>query len=263
VHSEWSWDAAVGDMERTCARAVAIGLPALAFTEHLDQGPLRVALEGPYASDFLTSMADPSGVIQPPGFDVDGYLAAIDHCRSLFPALHILSGVEFGEPHRHTFPVGRFDRVLGSLHTLPDRGTLAEPFALFPHRDPPSVLREYLAEVARMMSMTGTFSILAHIDYPARFWPGPFAPADFEDEFRHALRLTAASGRALEINTKLPLHATLLRWWREEGGTAVSFGSDAHSPDSLAHGFADAAAMAEAHGFRPGPTPYALWGRSG
>ena len=33
VHSEWSWDAYVGSMERTCARAVELGLPAVAFTE--------------------------------------------------------------------------------------------------------------------------------------------------------------------------------------------------------------------------------------
>ena len=36
VHSEWSWDAPNGSMERTCARAVDLGLPAVAFTEHAD-----------------------------------------------------------------------------------------------------------------------------------------------------------------------------------------------------------------------------------
>ena len=36
VHSEWSWDAAAGAMEATCARAVEIGLPSLSFTEHAD-----------------------------------------------------------------------------------------------------------------------------------------------------------------------------------------------------------------------------------
>jgi histidinol-phosphatase (PHP family) len=36
VHTEWSWDTATGDMERTCARAVELGLPAVAFTEHVD-----------------------------------------------------------------------------------------------------------------------------------------------------------------------------------------------------------------------------------
>ena len=32
VHSQFSWDAPSGDMHATCARAVQIGLPALAFT---------------------------------------------------------------------------------------------------------------------------------------------------------------------------------------------------------------------------------------
>jgi histidinol phosphatase-like PHP family hydrolase len=36
VHSEWSWDAPNGSMEKTCSRAVEMGLPAVAFTEHAD-----------------------------------------------------------------------------------------------------------------------------------------------------------------------------------------------------------------------------------
>ena len=36
VHSEYSWDALAGSMERTCERAVEIGLPSVAFTEHAD-----------------------------------------------------------------------------------------------------------------------------------------------------------------------------------------------------------------------------------
>jgi histidinol-phosphatase (PHP family) len=177
-----------------------------------------------------------------------------------------------GEPHRNTeqcsriLAQGTFDRVLGSVHNLPDGDTYAEPWELYPHRDPHDVVRAYLAEVAAMMSVSGMFSVLAHIDYPVRSWPqaqvGPFDPHAFEDDFRHALRVTAESGRALEINTRLPLHATLLRWWHDEGGDAVSFGSDAHLPDLVAHGFADAARMAQAHGFRPGRNPYDLWGRA-
>jgi histidinol-phosphatase (PHP family) len=192
-------------------------------------------------------------------------------CRDRFPQLHVLSGLEMGEPHRHTeqcsqvLATGRFDRVLGSLHTLPDQGTYAEPWGLYPHRDAHEVVREYLAAVASMMSAGGMFSVLAHIDYPLRSWPaeqaGAFDPAAFEEEFRHALRATAQSGWALEINTRLPLHARILRWWHEEGGDAVTFGSDAHLPSAVAHGFADAARMAEAYGFRPGGNPYDLWSR--
>jgi histidinol-phosphatase (PHP family) len=271
VHSEWSWDTPVGDMEASCARAVEIGLPAIAFTEHLDHTTWRIALEGPYVMDNLTALAGPDGLLTPPTFDPAGYLESIEQCRDRFPQLHILSGLEMGEPHRHAeqcsrvLAAGRFDRVLGSLHTLPDRGSFAEPWGIYPHRDAYEIVREYLSAVTAMVSRSDLFSVLAHIDYPVRSWPaevaGPFDPTVLEDEFRGALRATAQSGRALEINTRLPLHAIILAWWHEEGGDAVTFGSDAHLPPDVAHGFADAARMAEAYGFRPGPNPYDLWGR--
>lgn len=271
VHSEWSWDTRVGDMAGSCARAVEIGLPAIAFTEHLDHTAWRIERDGPYASEILTSIADPDGILTPPPFDAAGYLEAVERCRERFPGLRILSGAELGEPHRHAEQVervlsaGRFDLLLGSLHSLPDRDAFAEPSGIYPHRDAPEVMRAYLAAVVEMVSTSGVFSVLAHIDYPVRSWPveraGPFDPSLFRDEFHWALRATAESGRALEINTRLPLDPTILRWWHEEGGDAVTFGSDAHLPPYVGHGFAAAAQLAEACGFRPGRHPYDRWGR--
>jgi histidinol-phosphatase (PHP family) len=220
----------------------------------------------------LTTLADPDGILTPPEFDAAGYLEAIARCRERFPELRVLSGLEMGEPHRHADAIakvlgaGRFDRLLGSLHTLPDLGGFAEPWGIYPHRHAHEVMRAYLAGVAEMVAKSDIFSVLAHVDYPVRSWPveraGPFDPAVFEEEFRGALRATAQSGRALEINTRLPLHATILTWWHQEGGDAVTFGSDAHLPAAVGHGFAEAAQMAEAHGFRPGKNPYDLWGRA-
>ena len=71
------------------------------------------------------------------------------------------------------------------------------------------------------------------------------------------------AGKALEINTIVPLHATILRWWHDVGGGAVTFGSDAHEPKAIARGFRDAARLAEAHGFRPGADPHGPWARDG
>lgn len=272
VHSEWSWDArVVGSMEQSCARAIEIGLPAIAFTEHLDHTAWRIELEGPYAMDHLVAIASPDGILTPPAFDALGYLEAIARCRERFADLRILSGLEMGEPHRHPeacariLAAGRFDLLLGSLHSLPDRGSFAEPWGIYPHRDAHDVVREYLADLTTMVEQSDVFSVLAHIDYPIRSWPaereGPFNPTAFEDEFRAALRATAQSGRALEINTRLPLDSAILTWWHEEGGDAVTFGSDAHTAALVGHGFAEAAQMAEAHGFRPGKNPYDLWGR--
>lgn len=54
----------------------------------------------------------------------------------------------------------------------------------------------------------------------------------------------------MEINTSgwLPLDACLLTWWREEGGQAVSFGSDAHDPITIGSQLARAAARAQTAG---------------
>ena len=270
VHSEWSWDAPEGSMELTCARAVALGLPGVAFTEHLDHTAWRVTGDDLATSPVLAARAGPDGVLTPPVFDAVGYLGAVERCRELFPGLRILSGLEVGEPHRHAaqvaavLSVGRFDRVLGSLHALPDRGGFAEPPGLLEHREPGDVLGEYLAEIPRLVAGSDVFAVFAHIDYPVRFWPAtgePFDPYIFEGEFRQALRSLADGDRVLEVNTRLPLRPEIVRWWREEGGAAVSFGSDAHLPAALAAGFREAVHMVEAHGFRPGRTAEDFWRR--
>jgi histidinol-phosphatase (PHP family) len=256
-------------MAASCRRAVALGIPAIAFTEHVDHTVWRIAQHDANPDPLLARLAV-NGRIRPPALHLTGYLDSVRECRERFPRLRILTGAEVGEPHRHAAQVatllaeGDFDRVLGSVHSLSDGAGFSEPAGLFGFREPAEVIRSYLAEVAVMVSTDQPFEVLAHIDYPVRHWPGgaaAFDPGEFEDEFRHALRLTAESGRALEFNTKVPLDATILLWWRAEGGAAITFGSDAHDPSRIARGFREAQRLAEAHGFRPGRYPHELWGR--
>ena len=275
VHSEWSWDASDGSMERTCERAAAMGLPAVAFTEHADYTPWTVPAGVQKTAKYLRAHADADGQLRPPALAVGGYLECLQRCRDRFPGLRILSGVELGEPHWHGGAVaallgaGQFDRVLGSLHSLPmhadDRfAELGTAMRLRPAQD---VVREYLAEIPRLIAGSDAFSVLAHIDYPVRYWPAgagarPFDAGAFEEEFRHALRVLAGTDRALEINTRLPMGKRIVRWWHDAGGAAVTFGSDAHRPENLARRFADAAGLAEACGFRPGWNPHDPWPRA-
>jgi histidinol-phosphatase (PHP family) len=268
VHSEWSWDAPHGSMERTCARAVELGLPAVAFAEHADYTPWVVSAGELDGYEHLQKFVTQAGTVAPPAMDLEGYLDCVQRCRDRFPNLRIISGVELGEPHWHTdaaaklLAAGQFDRVLGSLHCLPVGQQFAETASLYQDRPAADVVREYLAEIPRLISSSDAFAVLAHIDYPLREWPaqaGPFDPNDFEDEFRYALRVLADSGRALEVNTRGPLYPEIVRWWREEGGDTVTFGSDAHDPTGLAYRFAEAAAMVEAHGFRPCRDPHDFW----
>jgi histidinol-phosphatase (PHP family) len=57
VHSEWSWDAPEGSMKRCCALALELGLPAIAFTEHIDYTVWTVALDALDGNDHLANLA--------------------------------------------------------------------------------------------------------------------------------------------------------------------------------------------------------------
>jgi histidinol-phosphatase (PHP family) len=269
VHTEWSWDAAEGDMAATCARAARLRLPSVAFTEHADLTPW-VVRPGDALPDVLNRWLRADGKVAPPALDVEGYLACVQHCRERFPGLRVLSGVELSEPHWYPertaalLAGGRFDRVLGSVHSVGGPATPRLVDHAMGDGAAGDVLRDYLAEARRMVASDAPFEVLAHIDYPVRHWPAggrPFRPAEFEDEFRDVLTVLAGSGRALEINTRVPLAPELVRWWADAGGDAVSFGSDAHRPRDLANRFADAAQVALDCGFRPGRDPGELWSR--
>jgi histidinol-phosphatase (PHP family) len=135
--SEWSWDAPGDSMERTCARAVEMGLPAVAFTEHADYTTWKVVASDFAGHEQLTAFVTPDGTLTPPRLDLDGYLECVQRCRDQFPNLRVISGVELGEAHRHSdvaaklLDAGQFDRVLASLHTLPVGQQFFEPPGLY------------------------------------------------------------------------------------------------------------------------------------
>lgn len=269
VHTQWSWDADLGDMVATCTRAVELGLPAVSFTEHADFAPLDVPAEADLPAHWTPYRH--GGVLVPPPLDVDGYLQSIAECRDRFPALRIRTGVELSEPHQHAgaasalLASAAFDRRLASIHSTEVAGVgWSDVSVAMAVGDAHAVVRTYLRDVAALAEGFDGFTVLAHVDYPVRHWPAvlpPYDPAVFEDEHRDALRALVRGGKVLEVNTRVPLHPEVLRWWREEGGDAITFASDAHRPDDLAAGFAEAAAIARAAGFRGGADPADLWRR--
>lgn len=258
---------AAGTMRRSCQRAVQIGLPAVVFTEHFDfETVWRAGREEFPEADWPFINAE--GYLIPPPLKVDGYFDAIEQCRHEFPNLRILTGVEWGQPHlserqaRELVDLELFDRINGSLHTLIDGQDRAEPFTLYLDRPPAEVMEAYFAEVPAMVAGSDVFEVFTHLDYAVRGWPtvtaGPFDPLRFEDSIRHAMRAIASSGRALEMNTRR-LELWMPLWWRQEGGKAVTFGSDAHIPEALADGFPEAMMLVEHVGFKSGSRPEDFW----
>jgi histidinol-phosphatase (PHP family) len=116
-------------MHLSCARAVELGLPAVAFTEHVDFTPFRAG----YLRETFPELVNDAGILVAPEFDAEGYFDCIEECRSNYPDLTILTGLEVGQPHRHREQLaellgrGEFQRVLGSLHCLRDGDSFAEP----------------------------------------------------------------------------------------------------------------------------------------
>src|ERR1700684_2202622 len=109
-----------------------------------------------------------------------------------------------GGVHAALLRDGGFDPVLASGHSASAGAGCADIADSFRDRAPARVLRDYLAETAALITGFDAFDVLAHIDYPVRYWPPdakPHDPDDFEDEYRHVLRTLADAGKALEVNT--------------------------------------------------------------
>ena len=178
--------------------------------------------------------------------------------------------METGEPHLFAASLAAHlrdapvDRVLGSLHSLSQDGRLYGVGRLL-YPDPDTTMRRYLAEVVDMVESSDVFEVLAHVDFPRRYWPGGsdrYSEKDYEEEYRAVFRALAGTGRALEVNTTSPLASVdQVRWFHEEGGAAVSFGSDAHQPAGVGQYFDLAVDVVEAAGFRPGRDAFDFWRR--
>ncbi len=238
-------------MEKSCERALELGLPAIAFTDH---------------ADFVKVHSDQHCV------DIVGYLDAVERCRARFTGLRILSGVELGEPH--WFPdetaavlaAGPLDNVLGSVHCVKVDGRLidASQFGDRDGLDVAAATRDYYHEVLAMLEGGQPFEVIAHLDYPKRYW-NAYREKDYEEEIRDVLKSAVRTGRVLEVNTtrgdRLCPDLSVVRRWRELGGQAVQYGSDAHSPDKVAEGFRVATQMVESAGFKPARDPVSVWRR--
>ena len=126
VHTRWSWDTHDSStMRRACERAVALGLPAIAFTEHLD---FTVWHDDDRGDDRGADRPAPG----PPAADRRRGLLrrARRGAATASPSCGSGPGVETGEPHLFAASVAAHlrdspvDRVLGSLHSLDLDGRL-------------------------------------------------------------------------------------------------------------------------------------------
>jgi len=232
-------------MAAACEAAIARGLGEIAFADHADFEPLD----------------DCCGYLRPAA-----YLAEIERCRSRYGHdLIIRAGVEIGEAHVYRDQIAplleahEFDFVLGSLHWVAGHPTWNGRY--FTGQTLEGGLRAYFEELV-CLAAEADYDVLAHFDIVRRaayrcFGLKALDYAPYEETIRCILRTLVERGKGLEINTSTCRRGMgdpnptlqVLRWYRELGGEILTFGSDAHTADSIGSCFDVALEMAQAAGF--------------
>lgn len=233
---------ACGDAAAYVAAAERAGVAEIACTDHI---PF------PNEPDPMYRMVEA---------DFAGYLEAVGQARE-GAGIPVLLGMEADFTPELTAAGwvprlaerAEFDVVLGSVHT--------GPYWDFKAGDPwltgdvvAEVWRGYFTRYAEM-ARSGFYDVGAHFDLPKR--RAVFLPEAVQREIvLPALDAVAEAGMALEINTSGLGHPCgevypslcILRWARERG-IGLTFGSDAHDPNGVGRGFAEAVALARAAGY--------------
>jgi len=235
VHTKHSCDSRA-ELEAYCARAVDAGVRALCFTDHVDNNPNDDGL----------------GFYNPDAFFSD-FLHVKEKYRE---RLTLLCGIEFAEPHLYRNELAAlsklpYDFILGSVH--------------FWYRDmfvsnmvkagvPAEACYAYYWNAVLATVKAGGFDSLAHIDFPKRYYKRLIINPDKLYEICNAM---VQNQICMEINTSSlrkdlaePMPGRdILSIYKSCGGKYVTIGSDAHHPDDLAAGNAQAKELIDYFGF--------------
>ena len=186
-----------------------------------------------------------------------------------FPGLRILAGVEAGESHLFAASAGAivrgnaFQRVLGSLHAVPYKGRLVAADALFGDMPDDEVMRYYFAELVPLIEGSDLFQVLAHLDFPRRYWPKGahlYREDAFEEEYRTVLRaLASPDGCWRSTRSRRSPRSIRSAGGARKAGPRSRSAATLTWPRRVGDRFKLAVDVVEAAGFKPGRDPYDFW----
>ena len=253
-HSYFSADSRM-DIVDAVKTAYERGLSGLCLTDHLDfDPPAGVA-------DFTFDVSSQQAAI-----DEDVEFLGLNGREGKYGDFQLLKGVEIGLQDKSMSTIrkiladNKFDCVIASLHLIdghdPYFGDYYKPY------DWRYAYGHYLEEFDRLIRVMPDFDILGHYDYIVRYPDYKEVTiyySDFADVLDSILTFLVQNGKTLEINTKTyqlyrgrhpELDINILKRFRELGGEAVSFGSDAHDITRIADRFDWCRQTAQAAGLR-------------
>lgn len=232
-------------MEDMVHGAISKGLETVVFTEHYE----------------YLSTGEPTGSFSDPG-NVERIADEVMRLRDAYAGrIRIGFGLEIGQWQFAHDKVERllcsfpFDFVIASYHKVDDVDLKLHDYR---REDVEALVQKYLCGLLEI-SAGCDFDSLAHLDLIRRYahMQGVDVHIETHEEaVRAVLSNIVRRGRLLEVNTSAYRQgldepfpsATILRWYRQEGGRLVSLGSDAHRTDDIAAGFERATTLVEALG---------------
>ena len=262
VHPDYSIDAA-GTIRQFCDRALEIGLRNICFTSPYDSNPRRIEADGYWRYKGQRVRFDDELVGR--------YIDEIDQAREYYAqyGLGVFRGLEIdyfpgveGEAQRVRDKY-RLDFVVGSVHCLDD-------IAISDKREAPGYfLKKTLSQMVddyfsllRRAAETPAFDCLGHLDYYIRYGHPYYGDDIYEIElerFDEIFAVLKMNGRGIEVNTspfrfgKRKFHPAkeIIVRAVNSGVSISSVGSDAHKPETLSCGVAEAYELLTALGARP------------
>ena len=234
---------AVGEPTEFAARAVALGLKEIGFTDH---SPMR-------RDDFdnWRMRAD----------QLDEYVKKVRLAQREHPALIIRLGLEvdFLPGHeewiRELAARHPWDYFIGAVHYVSDSWAVDNPENLskWKERDAFEVWSIYFERLT-MAAESGLFEIMAHADLPKKF--GFIPQRDCTPLFEKFLGAAKKADVAIELNTaglrkdckEIYPSAKILQL-AHTVGVPITFGSDAHAPGEVGKDLAKAVELARGVGY--------------
>ncbi|MHB1016830.1 MAG: histidinol-phosphatase HisJ family protein [Coriobacteriia bacterium] len=250
VHT-WRCRHATGTPAEYVRAAAERGISVLTFTEHL-----------PLAPSLANRIAGAVGYAMPE-VELPEYIAEVAAAAVLGASLgvEILCGIEvdavpIARPYaREMLDAHSFDVVLGSVHFIDD-WAFDDPARRdgYDSWSPDELWERYFADVLDA-ARAGVVDVMAHVDLVKKF--GVWPEGDTGELYHRTAQALAAAGVAVEVNTaglRKPCQeiypgTELLRELRK-AGVPVTVGSDAHSPDEVGAGAAEARAALRDAGYR-------------
>ncbi len=235
---------AQGPASAMAARAAALGLPELCFTDHAPAPDGYDAINRMDLDQFprYRAMVAEQAAARPPGprilfgIEADFY----EGCEAFL---------------RAWLPRQGFDFALGSVHYLADWGfDNPDERAVWDSVDITATWRAYFRLIGRLADLR-LMDAVGHLDLPKKFGHRP-SDRDLAEMAKPALDRVAAAGMAIEINSsglRRPVReiypSPLLLALAREREIPICFGSDAHRPEEVGYAFAASLALARAAGY--------------